>query len=160
MITKTIYKCEICGQVYETEREATICENSHVAAESIITQTFHENEKYPCELLITMGNGHRIKYGYIKPIVGYVDDKPYFTGVGMSREAVTNHVVIYATGAFLPENDEYSWEVTCDNVTIPFTSEAPTITFSEEATHKFDTAGTVKVKVWTPKILAGQYVIK
>ena len=78
----------------------------------------------------------------------------------MSRETVTNHVVLYATGAFLPENDEYSWEVTCDNVTIPFTSETPTITFGEEATHKFDTAGTVKVKVWTPKILAGQYVIK
>ena len=107
-----------------------------------------------------MGNGHRIKYGYIKPIIGDVDDKPYFTGVGMSRETVTNHVVLYATGAFLPENDEYSWEVTCDNVTIPFTSETPTITFGEEATHKFDTAGTVKVKVWTPKILAGQYVIK
>lgn len=160
MITKTIYKCEICGQEYDTEQAAIRCEGSHVDAEFITHQTFPKTEKYPKSLIITMANNHKIQYVYDKPILVEPSDDPYFTDVSAGREAGTNNVVLTAIGERLPEHDDYSWVVLCDETRIPVTSNEPTVTLTPAATRIFDIANMVKVKVSTPNVPAGQFVVK
>lgn len=62
MIEITLYKCQHCGSVYETENEATRCEDGHAYAEIIEEQEFGRMNQYPCTIRIQMANGKTCKY--------------------------------------------------------------------------------------------------
>ena len=158
MITKTIYKCEICGQIHETEQDAQKCENSHVDAEFITYQKFPKTEKYPTELIITMANGHKIQYDYCKPIIVEPSDDPYFTNVNVSRNG--NTITLSALGERLPQDELYTWVLLFDTTRSTVTSNSPTVTLSAAMTRIYDIASLVKVKVSSPTVAAGQFVLK
>ena len=160
MITKTIYKCETCGAVYDTSREARTCEESHIDAEYILQETFPANSKYPSELIMTMGNGHKILYGFVRPIIAEPSDKSFFTHITAGRDPSTNYIVLTANGNLLPPTDNYTWVITCDEVKFNATSNTPTLSLSQSLTNAIDAASLVKVKVSTPTVEARQYVIK
>ena len=160
MITKTIYKCETCGAVYDTAREAHICEDSHVFAEYILQQKYPQNAKYPAELVMTMGNGHKILYKFANPILVEPSDIPYFTHITVSRDSSTDNIILIAEGNALPVEDDYSWVITCDDIKFTTTSNSPTLSLSKSITNGIDNATVVKVKVSTPTVDASQYIIK
>ena len=160
MITKTIYKCETCGAVYDTAREARTCEDSHIFAEYILQQKYPQNAKYPAELVVTMGNSHKILYKYDSPIIVEPSDVPYFTHITVSRDSSTNNIVLIAEGNALPPEDTYSWVITCDDIKYNATSNSPTLATSKSVTNAIDYATVVKVKVSTPNVNASQYIIK
>ena len=158
MITKTIYKCEICGQIHETEQDAAKCEAYHVDAEFITHQMFPKTEKYPTELIITMGNGHKIQYNYVKPIIVEPSDDPYFTNINVSRSG--NIITLTALGERLPAEDDYTWVLLLDTTRVVLTSSVPTVSLSQAETRIYDIASLVKCKVSTPNVAPAQFVLK
>lgn len=160
MITKTIYKCEKCGQEYEVEQLAHDCELSHMDADFIISESFNKTEIYPNEIVVTMSNGHRLKYTFSKPIYEEIPDEPNFTGVNVSRHSVTNNVVLSAVGNRLPDPAFYTWVILCDDNRISATSESPTVILDELASEVFDESSVVRVKVSTPTVPSAQFVVK
>ena len=160
MITKTIYKCETCGQEYDVEQLARKCEASHVDAEFITNQTFLKTEQYPDEIIITMANGHKMRYKYYKPLLKEPSVEPYFTNITVSRDPETDQVIMTALGERLPEHDDYTWVILCDETRITATSLTPTVILSPAGTHIYDIADMVRVKVSTLSVPSGQFVVK
>lgn len=160
MITKTIYKCEICGQDYDVEQLARKCETSHVNAEFITNQSFPKTEQYPDEIIITMANGHKLIYKYYKPVFKEPSDEPYFTNITVSRDVETNQVIMTALGERLPEHEDYTWVILCDETRITATSTTPTVILSSAASHIFDIADLVRVNVSATTVPSGQFVVK
>ena len=160
MIIETRYKCEICGQEYDTEQAAVRCEGSHIDADFITYQKFPKTEKYPNQLIVTMANGHKLQYDYSKPVLNEPSDDPYFTNVSVSRSPSTNQVILTAIGERLPEQDEYSWAILCDETRMTASSNSPTVTLTTPQTRVYDLANLVRVKVSTPNVESGQFVVK
>lgn len=159
MITETLYKCETCGAMYETEQEARKCEDSHIQADFITSQYFPIHEKYPETIIITMGNGHNIEYKFRKPVLDIPSDIPYVRNISVGRDDVTNQVILTAIGDNLPI-EQYSWVILFDETRYTTTSEEPRLVLSNAASRLFDTAYIVRVKISSPSIEPGQFVVK
>ena len=160
MVIKTIYKCGVCGQEWDVEQDARKCEASHMDAEFITGQSYLKTDKYPNEVVLTMENGHKLAYRYYKPVIVEPSDNPYFTNINVSRDVSTNQVIMTALGNRIPEHDDFTWIVLCDETRIPVTSNTPTVILSDAASHIHDIANLVKVSVSTPNIEAAQFVVK
>lgn len=159
MITETLYKCEICGQTWDTAELAAKCENSHIPAETIFHQGFPKTEKYPQTIIMTMGNGHNIQYKYDKPIIDMPSGLPYVESIYVSREVSENRVVLIAHGNNLPI-ETYTWVLWFDDERHVATSNEPRITLSKALSDLFDASYTVRARVSAPDIEATQFIIK
>lgn len=157
MITETLYKCEICGQTYNTEQAARTCEDSHMDADYVAYQYFKKTERYPETIIMTMENGHNIQYRYDKPVIDIPSGIPYVQNVSVGRE--NNQVVFTAIGDNLP-NDTYTWVVWYDETRVVYTSEEPRLVLSAASTRLYDIAFVVRVKVSAPSIEGGQFTVK
>ena len=160
MVTKTIYKCELCGQEFEVAQDARKCEDSHMDADVIVSQSFNRGEQYPAEIIVSMENEHKLIYKYFKPVIVEPSDQPYFTNISASRDSVTQQIILTAIGERIPEHDDFTWVLLCDDTRIPLTSTTPTVILSPAATNIFDLAFKVRAKVSTPTIEAQQFVVK
>lgn len=158
MITETLYKCEICGQTYNTEQDARRCEDSHVEADYISNQHFLKQDKYPDTIILTMANNHNLQYRFDKAILNIPSGQPYIQNVSAGRNQF-NQVVLTAVGENLPE-DDYTWVILFDETRVLLTSTEPTITLSAAATRLYDLAFIVRVKVDSPNVEGSQFVVK
>lgn len=159
MIQEILYKCEVCGQTYQTEQDARRCEDSHVEADYISYQHFPKQDKYPDTVILTMGNNHTLQYRFEKAILNIPSGQPYIQNVSVSRNESTNQVVLTAVGENLPD-DDYTWVILFDETRVVLTSTTPTITLSAAATRLFDLAFIVRVKVDSPNVEGSQFVVK
>lgn len=159
MITETIYKCEVCGQIWGTPELAAKCEASHIFAENIFHQGFPKSEKYPQTIIMAMGNGQNIQYKYDRPIIEMPSGLPYVKSIHVSREVSENRIVLIAHGDNLPI-ETYTWVLWLDDERRVATSNEPQITLSKALSDLFDASYTVRVKVSAPDIEATQFVVK
>lgn len=159
MITETLFKCEICGQTWQTQQEAEKCEQSHIAGEFVAYQNFRKTEKYPETVILTMANGHNLQYRYDKPILNIPSDEPYVRAISVSRNPQNNQVVLTAVGDNLPTT-LYTWVLLFDTTRMVATSDEPVLTLSSSASRLFDLAFIVKVRLSAEGVEEGQFVVK
>lgn len=53
---KTLFKCEICGKIYEDETEAKRCEKDHEMPLEVTPMAYGEGTKYPYKVKVKFGN--------------------------------------------------------------------------------------------------------
>lgn len=160
MIERTVYKCEVCGQEFNTEQAALNCEASHNQAVFIRDQEWDSGKQYPRFLEIHMFNGHKVLYEFAMPLLDPPVDEPFFTDIVVSRDAETNQVVMTAVGNRVPEFGAYTWVLFCDNNRITATTQRSTVILGVNATEQFDAATEVMVKVDVLGIPSGQFIVK
>lgn len=160
MTERTVYKCEICGQEFDEEQGAHACEESHDQAVFIRAQQWKEGEQYPKYLKVHMFNGHKMLYTLERPLLDIPEDESFFTDIVISRDVETDQVIMTAVGNRVPEFADYTWIMFCDDERAVATTQRSTVIWSEAATALYDNAREVIVKVDTPFVPSGQFVVK
>ena len=66
MKERTLYECELCHTQYVAKIDATSCETNHKRVKIVDKERFLpqnvDRSGYPCEVILLMDNGEKIKY--------------------------------------------------------------------------------------------------
>ena len=62
MTEAMVYRCDVCGRVYETSFEATCCETAHVKIKRVSGCNYRAKQKYPECVDVVFENGIKIRY--------------------------------------------------------------------------------------------------
>lgn len=160
MIREILYKCEICGETYETQEAAERCEASHISAHNVYYENFPKAQRYPQYIVMTMDNGHRIQYKFDKPVIDIIPaGEPYITRIYVSNDPVSGQVILTAHGSDLP-NEMYTWTMLFDGVQKIATSNEPKLIMSNTLSTLFNNSYVVSVKVSSPSTATTQFIVK
>ena len=160
MVREILYKCEICGETFETQEEAVACEASHQSAHSVFYEGFPKTQPYPKYLVMNMDNGHRIQYIFDKPFINLPSGEPYIATIYVSNDPGSGQVILIAHGFELPEHTMYTWELTFDGVDRVATSNESQVMLSQTLTDLFNNSYVVSVKVSAQGIATTQFIVK
>lgn len=61
------YRCETCGQLYNSESKCNECEKSHIHIEKVINETYKPKgvaTNWPTKIIVTAQNGKKALYEY------------------------------------------------------------------------------------------------
>lgn len=53
---KTLYVCEVCGQIFEEEFNARHCEKGHIQPEEVSGMIYDKKDQYPDKVKVKFGN--------------------------------------------------------------------------------------------------------
>lgn len=53
---KTLYVCDVCGQVFENESDAKHCEKGHILPKEVSAFQYPKKDKYPYRVKVNFGN--------------------------------------------------------------------------------------------------------
>lgn len=53
---KTLYVCEVCGQVFEEESDARHCEKGHIQHAEVSAVVYAKKDKYPYRVKVSFGH--------------------------------------------------------------------------------------------------------
>ena len=68
---KTLYVCDLCGQVFEEEADAKHCEKGHIHPDEVSAMVYPKKDMYPYKVRVRFGNITAVyKYESGLPIIG------------------------------------------------------------------------------------------
>lgn len=53
---KTLYVCDVCGQIFENEYDAKHCEKGHIQPEEVSAVVYGKKDMYPYRVKVKFGN--------------------------------------------------------------------------------------------------------